>query len=177
MFNRTITRTLLAAAATTLVAAGVAVAPTPVSAAVGDLVCTASGTTTFSPGLTLTPRTQDIDFDIAYSGCTSTNGATVTSGGRSGSFTGVRGCLTIPPSASGTVVVTWNDSTTSTISGTSQSVDTGGQTVITLTGTVQSGRFAGDEFIEVLTQSSLDLLTCATTGVTTQTAAGALTLA
>lgn len=155
----------------------VAIAPAAAQAAVGDLVCTATSTTTFSPGLTLVPTTQSITFSVQYSGCTSTNGVTVTGGSRSGSFTGVRSCLSVPPSGSGSVTVTWNDATTSTIDGTSQSVDVGGQSVHTLTGPVTSGRLSGDTFVEEITQASLNLLTCATTGVTSQSGIGVVTLA
>ncbi|HEU5469858.1 MAG TPA: hypothetical protein VFV67_04340 [Actinophytocola sp.] len=151
--------------------------PGPAAATVGDLACTVSSTITYSPGITLTPSNQTVTWSVQYSGCTSTTGATVTTGSRGGSITRERSCLAVEPPLDGTRTITWNDATTSVVDSTGLAVDAGGQTVYTITGTVISGRFTGDTFLEVVTQSSLNLLACATTGVTSQTGTGAVTFA
>jgi hypothetical protein len=158
---------------------GVAMLAVPGSAhaAVGDLVCTVSSTVSYSPGITLTSSTQTITWSVQYSGCTSTTGATVAVGSRGGNTTRARSCLAVQPPFDGPFTITWDDSTTSVIDGEGQAEDVGGQTVYTITGTVTSGRFAGDLIVEVVTQSSLNLLACATTGVTSQTGTGAVTFA
>lgn len=164
-------------AAVTAVAATILAVPGSASGTAGDLACTVSSTITFSPGITFTPSTQTITWSVSYSGCTSTTGATVTTGGRGGSLTRQRGCLSAQPPWEGSVTIVWDDSTTSEIDATGEAADVGGQTVYTLIGTVTSGRFAGDTYVETVAQSSLNLLACASTGVTSQTGAGAVTFA
>jgi hypothetical protein len=138
--------------------------------------CTASSQATFSPGLQLLPTTQDIAFNAGYSNCVTPGHPEITSGVRSGTFTGPRGCLSIlPPSASGTFVVTWNTGQTSTVTFTQTGQDVAGQTVLTATGTVTSGLFLGASFTEVLTQASLDLTACLIPpGVQSQSGVGTL---
>jgi hypothetical protein len=163
---------------TTLLALAAAVIPaSPAAAAVGDLVCTASSMVTYSPGLTLTPSTQTITYNINYSGCTSTTGATVASGNRSGTATLTRSCLTLTPSIAFVNTVTWDDATTSTVSGTATEAYVAGQIVYGVIATVTAGRFNGDSVVESLAVSSLNLLACATTGVTSETGIGVVTFA
>jgi hypothetical protein len=140
--------------------------------------CTASSQTTFSPGLTLTPTTQDITFAAGFSNCLTPGRPDITSGTRTGSFTGPRSCLSpLPPPSNGTFVVTWNTTQTSTIIGTVTAQDVAGQTVHTITGTVTSGLFTGSAYTEVIAQTSLDLLSCITPpGVRSQSGLGTLTI-
>lgn len=140
--------------------------------------CVATSTVSFSPGLTFTPTTQTIGFDVQYSGCVTLGRPDIVSGTRQGSYVGTRSCLSVlPPSASGTFVVTWNTGETSTVTGTSSGQDVAGQSVLTLSGTVTAGLFVGSSFTEVITQASLDLTGCLIPpGITSQSGVGAVTL-
>lgn len=175
MHARTTGRRLAAVLTTLLLAVAGGVIGSSSAQAAGP-TCTASSQTTFSPGLTLTPSTQDIAFTAGYSNCITPGRPDVTSGTRSGTYTGERGCLSLlPPSASGTFVVTWNTGEKSTVTGTQTGQDVAGQTVLTMTGTVTSGLFVGASFTEVLAQTNLDLLACLTPpGVQSQSGLGTL---
>lgn len=141
--------------------------------AVGELTCTASADISYSPGLRLFSQQTDINFDVDYSGCTSLTGSTITGGSRSGSFTGSRSCLALPPSGSATIEIYWDNGQTSVVDATTQSTDAAGQTVHLLTGPIISGPFAGLTFSEQLVQASLDLLSCLVApGVESQTGIG-----
>lgn len=141
--------------------------------AVGELTCTASSDISYSPGLRLFEQETDVTFDVNYSGCTSLTGSSITGGSRSGSFTGPRSCLTLPPSGSATVEIYWSNGQTSVVDATTQSTDVGGQTVHLLSGPIISGPFAGKTFSEEIVQASLDLLSCLTApGVESQTGVG-----
>ncbi len=166
---------VLAALAVT-VAATLAL-PHAAYATAGDLACTSSSTITYSPGLTLTTTTQYVTYSVHYSGCTSTNGATVSSATIEGSYYASFSCLSLPSSTDVSATIPWNDTTTSYIEGTGTYTNVGGQSLYTTLGTTTSGRFAGDSFVEAITESTLNLLTCATTGVTTQTGIGVVTFA
>lgn len=141
--------------------------------AVGELTCTASADITYSPGLRLFEQQTDITFDASYSGCLSLTGSTITSGGRSGSFSGPRSCLALPPSGSALVEINWSDGQVSIVDATTQSTDVAGQTVHLLSGPIISGPFTGKIFNEQLVQASLDLLSCLVApGATSQTGVG-----
>jgi hypothetical protein len=163
-----------------LLAGGIAVGA-PASAAPAsllDLTCTATSTVTYSPGLTLTPTLQTVTFNVSYSGCTSLFGtSSVTSGSRHGSVQDTRSCLALPANTTQSFPVDWNTGPDSQVTGSTQSVVAGGQVVHTITGSVASGQFAGDTFIEEINQLSLNLTQCALPGgVKSQTGVGAVTL-
>lgn len=170
-------RTLTALAGAAALGVSALVGAAAPASAVGP-TCTASSQSTFSPGLLLTPSTQDIAFTAGFSNCLTPGRPDVTSGTRSGTFTGSRGCLSIlPPSANLTFVVEWNTGETSTVQGTATGQDVAGQTVHTITGTVTGGLFTGSSYTEVMTQASLNLLQClAPPGVQSQTGLGTLTV-
>jgi hypothetical protein len=163
------------AGGTILLAAMMAGAPSVASAGVGDFTCTAGSVTTFSPGLLLQERQQNISFNVGYGNCLSTTEPKITSGTRSGSFSGPRGCLSAPPSGTSTFTVTWNTGQTSDVTAVSGGYDVAGQTVHTLTGTVIGGLFTGSAFVEAIPQVSLNLLGCLSgPGVQSQTGLGGL---
>ncbi|WP_250461299.1 hypothetical protein [Microbulbifer litoralis] len=143
--------------------------------AVGELTCVASSEISYSPGLRLFTQQTDITFDTGYSGCTSLTGSPIISGSRSGSFSGPRSCLALPPSGSALVEVTWSNGQISVVDATSQSTDAAGQTIHLITGPIISGPFTGRTFNEQIVQASLDLLYCLTApGVTFQSGTGVM---
>jgi hypothetical protein len=80
--------------------------------------------------------------------------------------------VTSPP-----LVFSWNDGRSSTITGTGVVTHAAGQVVITDTGTVTSGEFAGDSAVLTLTAPDADFLACFTPGgVTTLDFAETLTI-
>lgn len=170
-------RRIVATLTTLLIAMTGAILSAAPAQAVGP-TCTASSQATFSPGLILTPTAQDITFTAGFSNCITPGRPDVTSGTRSGTFTGPRGCLSVlPPTSNGTFKVTWNTGETSTVTGTVAAQDVAGQTVQTITGTVTTGLFVGAAYTEVIAQTSLDLLSCLTPpGVRSQSGLGTLTV-
>jgi len=169
-------RTVISVLVTVLTAIGLIGLATPAQA-IGP-TCVATSQITYSPGITLTPSSQSTDYTVSFSGCLTPGRTDIVSGSRSGSFTGVRSCLSVlPPSASGTLVVTWNTGETSTVSYTADGQDVGGQTVHTINGTITAGLFTGSSYTEVITQASLNLLSCLIPpGVQSQSGVGTLTV-
>jgi hypothetical protein len=175
--SRILRRAAAGCAATALAIGGTALGTTPAASATpGDLACVVSSDVEFDPGLTLKPTLQTITYDVSYSGCTSLTGSPITSGNRAGSFQGVRSCLALPPSGNQNFPVHWNTNQTSTVTGTTQSVDVAGQTIHTITGSVTNGPFTGDTWVETVVQPSLSLLDCLDDGVTSQSGTGALVI-
>ncbi|MFB7944169.1 hypothetical protein ACFC6L_04550 [Kitasatospora phosalacinea] len=124
------------------------------------MVCTGTGQQTYSPGITLTTRPTTVTNTSDLTGCT---GGPVSSGHHHfGPFTTTASCLYTPPTGPDAFDLTWNDGTTSHYEGTYLVTTTGGQLVVTSTGTVTSGRFAGKALQEVVAYLAPDLLQCAT---------------
>lgn len=166
---------LVVAASVALLVAGLM--QTPAQAAVGDLTCTVSNNSAFTPGLRLVEQQTHIAYDVGYSDCTSMSHPEITSGSHSGTFDGPRGCLSLPPSHTPTVTITWNTGETSTIAATASGYDAGGQTLHTITGTVIDGVFADAVFAELIVQVNPKLTQClASPGVTSQTGLGAVSI-
>ncbi|MFJ9130297.1 hypothetical protein ACIRJS_40065 [Streptomyces sp. NPDC102340] len=124
------------------------------------MTCTGTGLQTYSPGITLTTRETVV---TNTSDLTSCAGGPVSSGHhRFGPFTTTASCLYTPPAGPDAFDLTWNDQTTSHYVGTYTVLTTGGQLIVTSTGTITSGRFAGKALQEVVTYTAPNLLQCAT---------------
>ncbi|MFD9823564.1 hypothetical protein [Streptomyces violascens] len=124
-----------------------------VHAAGVDAQCTGTQHITYSPGLRLLNQTVTTTGSTTYN-CT----GQVTSGHTSFTATDSRSCL----SAVGgdfTTTITWNDESTSTITGTATVATVAGNTVVTRTGTVTAGRFQGAQVLEVATGPTIASLT------------------
>lgn len=141
--------------------------------AVVDVICSLHSVVTFTPGLRLHEQMTHTTFDVDYDNCVSLTRPDITAGGRSGSFDRPRGCLTVPPGGARLIQITWNTGEVSVIEATAQSVDSGGQTVYTLRGTVIEGPFTGQPYLEEIVQLSPDLLYCLfPPGITSQQGIG-----
>ncbi|MFI9010007.1 hypothetical protein ACIGNX_22520 [Actinosynnema sp. NPDC053489] len=141
---------------TTLVLLGAA----PVGAVQQDVTCAGTATTTTN---------------LIYSPCVSSD-PTLTAATSGSTFTGPGSCLTLPGFSSGTSVLTWNNGNTSTFAFNATTAIVGGNVVITRTGTITAGRFAGDTAIRVVTYPAPNPLGCLTTGVTSRTGVVTLTI-
>ncbi|MEU3462995.1 hypothetical protein ABZ721_24020 [Streptomyces sp. NPDC006733] len=172
-------RRVLAVLVTIACAGLVSVAGTATShAALADIVCTTSGTTTYNPGLTYTPQTSAITTQTAFAPCVSLSAPLVTSGARSANFSRPdQSCLTLLESGTGTNTITWNTGQTTTAQFTVTSTVAGGIRTTTQTGTVTAGLFTGDTFLNVVTAPTTDLLNCVLPGGLTSTSGtGLLTI-
>ncbi|GHF98143.1 hypothetical protein [Streptomyces hydrogenans] len=140
------------------------------------MTCVGTGLQTYDPGITLTTRETVV---VNTSDLTSCTGGPVTSGHhRFGPFSTTASCLYTPPTGPDAFDLTWNDSTTSHYEGTYTVLTTGGQLVVTSTGTITSGRFAGKALQEVVAYTAPDLLQCATQeGVTSVSGPITITIA
>lgn len=133
-------------------------------ASVIDQECLGTVTTTYSPGLTLAPKplvtiTTDADFSLCTDGAAPSGGY----------FTNLPftnyGCLDLLQNAAGTLPLTWDATSGDTYStfpftGSAQTV--GLTKVVTVTGTISAGRYAGDTAVLVITFLTADLLACET---------------
>ncbi len=133
------------------------------SAGVLDVTCTppSSQSTTYTPPLTMAPQTVAAGITAQYGPCVSPSNPAITSGTRN-STTSVPGfsCLELLNSGSVTYGITWNTGQTSTISANYTATIAGAALVITRTGTVTSGLFAGSTVLQVLTGPATDVLLC-----------------
>ncbi|MFC5060212.1 hypothetical protein [Saccharothrix xinjiangensis] len=113
----------------------------------------------FDPGLRLLPRQVGISGNGAYS-CASADPAT-TSATSVVTGSGSLGCLTSDGAT--TEVLTWNTGEQSTLAYTfSIIVQPGGEAIVVVVGTVESGKFAGSLIASPGAQVTLDPLSCLT---------------
>ncbi|MEU4740456.1 hypothetical protein AB0G02_08285 [Actinosynnema sp. NPDC023658] len=133
------------------------------SAGVLDVTCTApsSQNDTFTPPLTLAPQNVTVGIKAQYGPCVSLSNPAVTSGSTTVSaLVPGLGCLELLNSGSLTFTIVWNTGQTSTISS-NYTVDiVGAALVVTRTGTVTSGLFAGSAVLQVITGPAVDVLLC-----------------
>ncbi|TQM79137.1 hypothetical protein FHX81_1432 [Saccharothrix saharensis] len=150
------------------------VAPTGVAQAdtAGVVVCTTSSTWTYSPGVVLVPRPISTRVHDRYTSCASPSGSGVTGG--SSSFTVEReaGCLEPVAAVPETRVITWDDGRTSTFSYTVTVSSVPGFDLVTKTGTITAGEYAGHVAQATQAAPTPDLPRCLGQGVQRQTALG-----
>ncbi len=125
-----------------------------------DLVCAGTQTVTYSPGLTLVPTSQTITVQAIYSPCVSASQPAVTAGQAGVTTHEVRSCLDVAEPGGATRFITWNTGQTSTFLYNAIVNTVGGNTVVTLTGTITAGLFAGDSAVQVIVGPTLDTLSC-----------------
>ncbi|MFD5447863.1 hypothetical protein [Streptomyces sp. NPDC127100] len=159
-----------------LVGAGVVIGTSPASAAT-LVTCTGTQNISYSPGLTLAPRTVTITGTNNLGPCVAPN-TSITSGTIEFSATASSSCLDLLDSGSAVNVVKWSDGSTSTLQVTRTVSQVAGQQVDAFTGSVASGTFQGATVTWTITNVSLDLLDCATpAGLTSQVGLDVFTLA
>jgi hypothetical protein len=152
------------AAAALLAGAVTLVAAQPASAdGVADMTCTtpSSNVLTSNPPLTNTTQIVTLTSQSSLGPCVSLSEPSVTSG----SWTSVTpnvpiDCSGLLGANTGTHTVTWNTGQTSTLSGNRVSSIEGAALVVTFTGTVTSGLFAGDTVVEQFVGPSTNITLC-----------------
>jgi hypothetical protein len=168
-------RTASVVAAFAFLAASFTVTASP-AAASGSVTCAGTVSTTYTPGLTLTPQTVGVHEEDSYTGCTSSVPG-ITSGTSLWEVDLNMSCLSPGQLDTTEYVVEWNDSSTSVTELTFSYSTVAGQSVATGVGTVASGRYAGGTVVGVWTYLQLNLLQClASPGVTEQNGVIALSI-
>ncbi|MFE0173519.1 hypothetical protein ACFWZ2_14470 [Streptomyces sp. NPDC059002] len=135
----------------------------PASAApLVDITCpVGSQVGTYSPGLTYEPR--DVAFQASgnVSGCVDLSGHGIAGAAFSSAGHGTASCLS--GSVSNTTTYRWSNGQSSTVQGTGAiNLKPNGITVLVLTGTVESGQFAGATVVQTKTLLNSDLTACLT---------------
>jgi len=157
-------RTALASLVTvTTIALGLVATTTPAMAGALDVTCLppSSQTATFSPPLTLTPGPATVTASTQYGPCTSATVPGLTSGARNATipYPSVS-CLDLLNSAPLSFTITWNTGQQSTISGSTTVTTVGAGLVVTITGSVTAGLFAGDSVVQTITGPSIAVTLC-----------------
>jgi hypothetical protein len=136
----------------------------------GDVVCTTNSTWTFTPGIVLVPRATITQVHDEYTSCVSQTDIT----GGASDFTVEReaGCLEPIAAVPETRVINWANGKTSTFSYTVTVSSLPGLDVVTKTGTITAGEFAGSIAQATQVAPTLDLLQCLGQGIQRQTALG-----
>ncbi|MFF4344199.1 hypothetical protein ACFY00_30265 [Kitasatospora sp. NPDC001540] len=179
--SRALTRlrlTALSAAVCLLASIGLLASPAH-AAGVLDTTCTppSSSTTTYSPPLTLTPQPSSSTLSYQFGPCVSLSQPAVTSGTSTRTNpASSRSCLDLLGVSAGTLTITWNTGQTSTLSVNVTSTRAGAALVVTQTGTVTSGLFAGDTVVITQTGPAADVLLCTAGLGTVPSIYGLLTL-
>ncbi|HSV64918.1 MAG TPA: hypothetical protein VLJ59_03285 [Mycobacteriales bacterium] len=171
-------RALVAGAAvTTALAAGVPFGTGSAAADVLDVTCVGTQTVTYNPGLTLQPKLQSIHFNNIFAPCVSATVPELTSGVSIGTAQRVASCLDLAEPDSSVLTINWNISQSSVFAYNRTVTTVGGTTVVTLTGVITFGLFAGDTAIIVTTGPAINLLDCLSPpGVTNRAGVVALTI-
>lgn len=168
---------LAAATVTTTVVA------TPTAAAAGAVVtCTGQENVSWSPALTNTPRDTMVTINgrlgaLGSPGACVSVGAGVDSAQYQEIFTFPNdSCTTAGLAVPGSRLITWDDGETSTFTFSATIVNGIGSEVVTLTGTISEGRFAGTPAVETVQVPQLNPLLCAGPGATSVTGQAELEL-
>jgi hypothetical protein len=170
---------VLAAACAAMLATALTVltAPTPAHAVTVDLGCVGVEEATFDPGLRLFNQLIHFTDHIDYTACTSSSAPTIASGTHDVEADFEDSCLTVFGSGSGEREIVWNTNETSTFTFDYVFSQSGGQAVVTETGVITAGRFAGSDAVETLTGGTINLLHCLfAPGVTDNTTVVSLTV-
>lgn len=128
-----------------------------------DVTCTppSSNTAAFSPPLTLAPQNVGVNSSFQFGPCVSLSTPAITSGTSVATAPPApRSCLDLLTASPTTRIVTWNTGATSTLSMNRTVTMAGAAIVLTYTGTVTSGLFAGDTVLMTSTQPSTDITLC-----------------
>lgn len=152
-------RARMVVAALGIALAGVFAAPPRAHAAVADLTCTGTESVTFHPGLLLASQQVTVHTSRVWAPCVSSDPA-VTSGSDAESFVNTISCLSLAAAGTGTVTFTWSNGRTSTFVFNKTVSHPIGQTIVTYTGTIVAGEFAGDSALETITGAALNLTAC-----------------
>jgi hypothetical protein len=157
----------LAFAALTLVASTwIAAGPAHAGGAL-DLTCQGTQKVTYGSGLVLAPKQVIYTAQDDFTSCTSVQDPSIKSGTYRSTAQSLLSCLGVLTPGAGTKTFTWSNGQTSVFTYTSSATQALGQTVMTLTGTITSGKFKGETAVQVITVTSGDALSCFAAGVTT----------
>lgn len=141
----------------TLTGSAVAGAAAASAATLVDLTCLGTNDATFSPGLTFTTQTVDIEAEGAYTDCV--GDSEVAPGTYTATGEGTMSCLA--GGHAGEFTITWNTGEHSTIAFTNTvAVRPGGEVVVVATGEVLAGKFDGARYDGTFTLFHLDPLAC-----------------
>jgi len=157
--GRTRARALAAALSTIALTSLFAAGSPRAHAAVADLTCPGTESVTFTPGLLLTLQQVTLHTSRQWGPCVSSD-PTVSSGSDAESFVNTISCLSVAAAGTGTVTFTWSNGRTSTFAFTKSVSHPVGQTVVTYTGNITAGEFAGDSALETITGAALNLTAC-----------------
>ncbi|HEY0640282.1 MAG TPA: hypothetical protein VGD67_21850 [Pseudonocardiaceae bacterium] len=160
MRPRTALASLIAVAT---VALGLVATAAPASAGALDVTCVppSSQTLTFTPPLTMTPGPVLVSASTQYGPCTSATVPGLTAGSRNATFPYPSlSCLDLLDSSAVTFTITWNTGQQSTISGNTTVSRVGAAVVVTITGNVTAGLFAGDAVVQTVTGAATAITLC-----------------
>lgn len=125
------------------------------------VICGGTTTTEFSPGLLLTAQTVTYEESNIFSPCVSTTHPSLTAGNSVRPPIDLElSCLSFQDASTSTRTINWNTEQSSLFRFNSTSSNIGGQTVLTRTGFIESGLFAGANAVQTITSPSLDLASC-----------------
>lgn len=132
------------------------------------LACLGTQDISWNPGLRLFNQLVTTSGSTSLNSCTDLGDPAITSGSSSFSGPEETSCadLTSPPA--GSEEITWNTGAKTTFSWTaSEIVVTGaaGNLIVTITTDVESGRYAGQDIVYVLTSQSINLVDCLVVGL------------
>lgn len=144
-----------------------------------DVTCTppSSRTTVYTPPLTLASQSVGVTTNTQLGPCVSLSTPAITSGTSVSTVPPAsRDCLGLLSAGAATQTITWNTGATSTLSTNRTVTMAGAVMVLTHTGTVTSGLFAGDTILITITQPATDILLCTLGLGTIQSVYGVVTL-
>ncbi|MEU5694352.1 hypothetical protein [Actinosynnema sp. NPDC020468] len=142
------------------VVAGFFLAPAVAVADTGGVTCAGTQTVTYSPGIVLQPSVQTIHFSHVLAPCSSTTVPGLTAGFSEGTATRSASCLDLLESDSAVLTFHWNTGESSVFTYDRTVTTVGGSTVVTLTGSVTAGLFAGAAAVMVVIGPAVNLLAC-----------------
>lgn len=161
MHKRPVMRGLVSISAALALVSGLTVGATPDAYAVSTMECTGATSTTFTPGVTLTPQSNAIHGGLTFGPCVSSD-PSITTATSVANGSGTLSCIT--GNATGTQQISWSNGSQSIVTWTAVvGIRPGGQSVLAVSGTVTGGdAFVGAIMTEVVTGITTQSLQCLT---------------
>lgn len=143
------------------------------------LVCTGTQDISWNPGLTLAIQTVTTTGSTDLSSCTDSEDPAITSGNSSFSGPEETSCLELLAPQAGSEEIIWNTGAKTTFSWTASEIVVAGalgNLVVTITTDIESGRYADQDIVYVLTSQSIDLTDCVHGGLESASGPAAFTV-
>lgn len=115
---------------------------------------------TYNPGVTDSPQSIGVTYTVDLGTCVSLTHTSIVTGTSGGSAVQTMSCDDVLSASQGSQEIDWNTGQVSGFSYTRTVIRVNGTSILTLTGTIDSGLFAGDTAVMTIADPAAQFLAC-----------------